>query len=327
MTPFRQITLNLSEAVNSVDAQATANYELRGGGTNHVVGDSDDVVINITPTYTTGSSTVVLIASGLLSANNYRLTVYGSNGHALHDLAGIIIDGDNNGSADGDYVRNFTIVPFQGDYNLDNTVNSQDYQVWRSNYGATSGPALAADGNANGTVDAADYVLWRKRTVAGGAGAGSNTALAAASNSSTEGNVQLASGATTVSKEQSVALPAAADTVETEVAAVVPAMPNNFPHQVSAFILRADAASSFSHDFSHQFRLDSLQIAATEHILDGWAKHRSLAALVSVRRVSERDSLLLESSFDSFTSDSQTDAARESEAVDSALDELFVELV
>ncbi len=177
MTPFNQITLNLSEAVNSVDAQAAANYELRSGGANHVIGDSDDVVTNITPTYTPGSSSVVLIASGTQSANNYRLTVYGSNGRALHDLAGIVIDGDNSGAAGGDYVRNFTIIPLQGDYNLDNTVNSQDYQVWRLNYGATSGIGLQADGNNNGVVDAADYTIWRKNLGATTTGQGAVAAL------------------------------------------------------------------------------------------------------------------------------------------------------
>jgi hypothetical protein len=326
MTPFSQITLNLSEAINSVDAQAAANYELRSGGANHVVGDSDDVVINITPTYTPGSSTVVLITSGTLSPNNYRLTVYGSNGHALHDLAGIVIDGDNNSSAGGDYVRNFTIIPLQGDYNLDNTVNSQDYQVWRSNYGATSGVALAADGDANGTVDAADYVLWRKHTVAGGAGAGSSITLAATSNSSTESSVQLVSAAATVAEEQTPVRPAAADTVEADVAAVEPATPNNFQRQPSAFTFRAATAGSFGHDFSRQSRISALQIAATEHILDGWAKQRSLTNLVSVRSSSEVDSRMPEA-FDSFTGDSQTDAGCQSEAVDSALEELFVELV
>jgi hypothetical protein len=52
----------------------------------------------------------------------------------------------------------------QGDYNDDQVVNAQDYQVWRTNFGSTN---AMADGNGNGVVDAADYVIWRKNTTAG----------------------------------------------------------------------------------------------------------------------------------------------------------------
>jgi hypothetical protein len=45
-----------------------------------------------------------------------------------------------------------------GDYDGDGTVDDQDYDEWRENFGGT-GPA---DGNGNGVVDAADYVAWRK---------------------------------------------------------------------------------------------------------------------------------------------------------------------
>ncbi len=60
-----------------------------------------------------------------------------------------------------------TIVP--GDYNQDGVVNSDDYNLWRQNFGSTS--SLAADGNGNGVVDAADYVVWRN-AASGGSGAG-----------------------------------------------------------------------------------------------------------------------------------------------------------
>jgi hypothetical protein len=56
-------------------------------------------------------------------------------------------------------------IPFlPGDYNYDGTVDTQDYNVWRANFGASG---TAADGNANGVVDAADYVLWRKLSSSG----------------------------------------------------------------------------------------------------------------------------------------------------------------
>lgn len=46
-----------------------------------------------------------------------------------------------------------------GDYNTDGSVDGNDYQVWRSNFGSTLN--LAADGNHDGVVNAADYTVWR----------------------------------------------------------------------------------------------------------------------------------------------------------------------
>jgi hypothetical protein len=54
-----------------------------------------------------------------------------------------------------------------GDYDRNGTVNNADHTFWRTNFGATSGTGLQADGNGNGVVDAADYTIWRdNRTVA-----------------------------------------------------------------------------------------------------------------------------------------------------------------
>jgi hypothetical protein len=47
-----------------------------------------------------------------------------------------------------------------GDYNRNGSVNTQDLNVWRGQFGLTG--AQAADGNRNGKVDAADYVVWRR---------------------------------------------------------------------------------------------------------------------------------------------------------------------
>ncbi|HEX4413149.1 MAG TPA: S8 family serine peptidase [Lacipirellulaceae bacterium] len=57
-----------------------------------------------------------------------------------------------------------------GDFNGDGVVDSQDYNVWRSDFG--SGNA-AADANGDGVVNAADYVVWRDhlgQSVGSGAG-------------------------------------------------------------------------------------------------------------------------------------------------------------
>ncbi|MEQ8846474.1 Ig-like domain-containing protein [Botrimarina sp.] len=47
-----------------------------------------------------------------------------------------------------------------GDYDLNNTVDGEDYVVWANQYGA-AGEGLLADGNADGLVNAADYTIWR----------------------------------------------------------------------------------------------------------------------------------------------------------------------
>lgn len=328
MTPFSQIALNLSEPVNSVDAGAAANYELRSGGVNHVVGDSDDVVMTITPTYTPGSSTIVLITSGTLSANNYRLTVYGSNGHALHDLAGIVIDGDNNTSAGGDYVRNFTIIPLQGDYNVDNTVNSQDYQVWRTNFGATSGPPLAADGSANGVVDAADYVLWRKRSV--GPGAGSAVALATAAVSVPDKRDALATGANLV-HEQLIDAPNTTNIIAP--AAVTQDLSSSMaskrvvsPHfYFGRYLPAKDSPISPHRDASHRFVPPEYRFAAHEQALDDWLFPPATNGSTDTPAIGDIVTATLEIP-DELVSDYGADASSES-AIDSALDELLVDLI
>ncbi|MFO0789992.1 MAG: PEP-CTERM sorting domain-containing protein [Pirellulales bacterium] len=63
-----------------------------------------------------------------------------------------------------------------GDYNGDNVVNAQDYNVWRGGLGNNIAPGTGADGNGNGVIDAADYVVWRDHLGTAGAGSGSSLA-------------------------------------------------------------------------------------------------------------------------------------------------------
>lgn len=46
-----------------------------------------------------------------------------------------------------------------GDYDGNGIVGTEDYNVWKTNYGTTEN--LAADGNGDAIVDAADYTVWR----------------------------------------------------------------------------------------------------------------------------------------------------------------------
>ena len=49
----------------------------------------------------------------------------------------------------------------KGDYNLDGTVDSADYSVWSSNFGANPATYDQGDGNGDCRVDAIDYAVWR----------------------------------------------------------------------------------------------------------------------------------------------------------------------
>lgn len=60
-----------------------------------------------------------------------------------------------------------------GDYDGNGSVGPEDYSLWRSTFGATSGD-MRADGNGNNVIDAADYALWRDALGAGGGGAGAS---------------------------------------------------------------------------------------------------------------------------------------------------------
>jgi hypothetical protein len=65
------------------------------------------------------------------------------------------------------YLKNETLG---GDFDGDGVVDQNDYIVWQSTFGATSGD-MRADGNGDGVVNAADYIVWRNRMTTGSGGA------------------------------------------------------------------------------------------------------------------------------------------------------------
>ena len=158
------IVLTLSEAINSIDANASANYNLISAGVNGVFGDGDDLTISLLPNYTTGSQLVTLGISGsTLSPGQYRLTVVSNDvtNSGLHDLAGILFDGDDDSIAGGDYVREFSLV--QPDLDSDGDVDGADFLAWQRGFGKTAG-ASVADGDTNGdeAVNGLDLSVWQQ---------------------------------------------------------------------------------------------------------------------------------------------------------------------
>ena len=103
-----QIQIQFDEEVNPIDANAPANYELRAA-VNGIFDDSGDIVYQLYPQYTPGTNSVTLnVLGGPFSAGLYRLMVHGNT--SIHDLAGLKLDGDANGSPGGDYIRTFNII-------------------------------------------------------------------------------------------------------------------------------------------------------------------------------------------------------------------------
>ncbi len=111
-SPISQFQVTFSEALNPIDAGAPAVYELREAGSNGF-GSPDDVVYALMPIYTPGSTVVTLDIDGLeggtLPAGDYQFTIFSTATTSIHDLSGNALDGDDNGTPGGDYVKTFTI--------------------------------------------------------------------------------------------------------------------------------------------------------------------------------------------------------------------------
>ncbi len=109
--PLSQIGLTFSAPLNSIDALAPSDFQLVGAGPDGTFGTSDDVTYALSPQYTVGSTQDTLnITAGALPNGTYRLTVLSNVTGGVHDVNGLLLDGDANGSAGGNYVRTFTVA-------------------------------------------------------------------------------------------------------------------------------------------------------------------------------------------------------------------------
>jgi hypothetical protein len=90
-----QIRVAFSEEPNPIDALAPAEYQLRDAGPDGTFGTADDGVYTLTPHFTFGTNFVLLDVLGGVALNRvYRLTVAGNSNTAIHDLAGLRLNGD-----------------------------------------------------------------------------------------------------------------------------------------------------------------------------------------------------------------------------------------
>ena len=111
---------------------------------------ADDVYFTVTPSYTIDAITVTLNITGakssagvalpfggLLPAGNYRLTIFSSAaGTSIHDLSGLKLDGDANGTEGGNYVRVFSVY---------STVSSRELFYNNSSFDGKDPAANASD--------------------------------------------------------------------------------------------------------------------------------------------------------------------------------------
>ncbi|HZZ44157.1 MAG TPA: right-handed parallel beta-helix repeat-containing protein [Tepidisphaeraceae bacterium] len=151
-----QITLTFSEPLNDVDANASSLYTLAGAGLDGLFGTGDDLVYSLTPSYTPGSQQVLLtVNNGTLPAGSYRLTIISNSVASLHNLAGVPLDGDANGTPGGNYVTTFSTGHHPGDTNNDGKVDLTDLNNVLNNFGSTT-PGNPGDDNGDGKVDLTD---------------------------------------------------------------------------------------------------------------------------------------------------------------------------
>ena len=99
--------VTFSEAMAAASVNALAAWDLRAAGTDGAFGGADDVVytVQVLPVYGTGTVVSLIVADGPLGAGKYRLTIKDS----VTDVVTNKLDGNGDGKAGGDFVREFRV--------------------------------------------------------------------------------------------------------------------------------------------------------------------------------------------------------------------------
>ncbi len=166
----RSLVTSLTIAFNAVvDIQPDAFEVVHRGKQEQVLTSfTTEIVDNktvVTITFLAGPSVVTRAAGNTLADGNYTLTI----DHAKVAYSGLLLDGDEDGTAGGDYVFGDALVDnffrFYGDRDGDRDVDLTDFAYFRRTYGKGVGdtsfdPQFDYDGD--GDVDLTDFAYFRR---------------------------------------------------------------------------------------------------------------------------------------------------------------------
>ncbi len=151
------LTVTFSEPV--VGANLGTNYQLQRAGSDGLLGTVDDPLTTISSATVAGNTTTLNFAA--LSEDVYRLTVKDT----ITDAAGTALDGDGNGTAGGDWRKDFVVGA------LSTSLTSPNGFVFDSEFGGfgagqlVQGTGNAFDGMGRLNVDGGAYYLPSINTV------------------------------------------------------------------------------------------------------------------------------------------------------------------
>lgn len=114
----------------------------------------------------------------MVEAATINSTSGSGDGKARHfnNEGQLLIQADFVGTTGGFFVSDAVATPLlPGDFNQNGSVDSQDLELWRDDYGEI-GQSLVTDANENGSVDGADFLIWQNSAGATSGGAAGSSA-------------------------------------------------------------------------------------------------------------------------------------------------------